>query len=331
MTKEHSVERTQIGEKKKAVLRSKTLATGHVRSEHSSVDRSTNRRFSIRTSQCTSPRRSLDCCKVLLGAGTQGSTVVDMVVRRLTDELGDLPLSLCYLTLDGADGEKYLNPNRHVQFGVNGIGTDSARGQEAFLHVYDDVFRSAELSINQLNSSDSRMPAASGPGEGLDFIIVSGNGGSSGGLQQILVTLVNQLGIKLAISNFRVKLYFIAPDVSLNDPTRSISLNQHKTVMQTAACNLTQLNADFHVKELREFHTPIVDGFSMSSSERVWAPYLMTGSNGRKRISLVSDFNEMLSEIVLLTEFTRAGVFLEDRVKDPEQLGDFSRGRMEPC
>jgi len=67
----------------------------------------------------------------------------------------------------------------------------------------------------------------------------------------------------------------------------------------------------------------------MPTNERVWAHYVMSGSNGHHRMTLTDDFNLMMSHVILNIEFTHGGISLEDRVKDSEMLHDFRRNAMD--
>jgi len=276
-----------------------------------------------------SPQLATDRSKFLIGLGTHGSEVTDSVLRLVEDQFGIFPSSCSHLTVDAADGTKYRHPNRHKQFGFNGIGTVAALGKEAFRCVYADVMKNLQLSIEDLDTSDVNLPVSKSAREALDIVIIAGNGGSSGGALDESITMAHQLFQKLRVTSARLKLYYISHEAALDDPSRTVSQNQRSAVMQTAACNLARLASDFYTNGRREYRQPGTDAFSMPTNERVWAHYVMSGSNGHHRMTLTDDFNLMMSHVILNIEFTHGGISLEDRVKDSEMLHDFRRNAMD--
>ncbi len=276
------------------------------------------------------PTPSTDRTKILVGLGTQGSEVIDLIARILTMKLGRFPTSCAYLTIDAADGDAYLNPIRHIRYSFNGAGTVAARGRELFRLAYPWILTVLEQLAIALDPSDSMLPTSIGPYEGLDVIVVAGNGGSSGGAQIEFLTLVNQLFMKLRSKCPRIKFYMISHDVALSDAKRTIGKTLRQTVMQTTGNNVTSLLADFYLNHQRKYNPPGSNSFSMPTCDRVWANYVMEGSNGNFRITAVEEFNKLLATIILMTEFTRSGISIEDRVKDLENSGELQRGSMSP-
>ena len=284
--------------------------------------------FTLGSTRSGMPKPFTDRHKILIGLGTQGSDVIDSIARNLTRMLGKFPTSCAYLTMDAADGDANFNPTRHIRYSFNGAGTVAERGRELFQLAYPKILTTLEQLAIALNPNDSMLPTSIGPGEGLDVIVVAGNGGSSGGAQNDFLTLTNQLFIKLRTKCPRIKLYFINHDVALSDPTRKIGNTQYQIVLQTAACNIARQLADFHTNDRRDYHPPGSNSFSMRTSDRVWGTYIMEGSNGNHRITAVEEFNKLLATIILMTEFTRSGISIEDRVMDLEISGELNRSAM---
>lgn len=280
------------------------------------------RGFSLNDTKSISLRLRLNAATILIALGTTGTLIVDGIIKRICQQTGSLPKSLDYLTVDGAAATGLCDSTRHRTLGVNGCGTDPNEGRKAFQEAYPDLRRTVDTMLLGLQSNARQMPAAVGPQQCVEAFVIGGNGGSSGGMAQEAVTLLNDLLIKRRVKVPRVHGVFLGADMPMQDATRNVTQSQIETVSQTAAGNLRRYISD----HMNPCPLPQCNGaFTIKPGQRLWSLSVMDQSNGLNVMGRTEDLIEMVSLAYFAAICTHCSTSVEDRVKDLEVLGDTAR------
>ena len=283
------------------------------------------RGFSLKDTLSLGLRMQLNACTLLTGWGTTGTLIVDSIARRICQHSGELPASLNYLTVDLATVSGLLDPMKHKTIGVNGAGTLAIEGQKAFFENYAELRRIVERQLVGLRSNDARLPASVSPRKCVEVWVFAGNGGSSGGMQQPAITLINELFQKHRIEVGRINCVFLGADMPVNDITRNATQTQVETVAQTACANLWRYVGD-HMSPLPLPQKTPVGDFTIPGGMRVWSLNVMDQSNGHFRLAETAQLIEVVSASYFTAICTHCLQSAEDRVRDVEVPGDAARG-----
>lgn len=266
-----------------------------------------------------------DMCTVMLGLGSTGALIVDGVARKVLTELGQLPRSFDYLTIDGADGKRLSDPTKHRRLGLNGAGTNPWEGQRAFLKFYKDLHHALDQIVLNLQPDPSMMVTVP-PREAITVNIVAGNGGSSGGMQQPAIMLCHDVFHARRVAKPRVNLVFLGPDMPMQDANRTVTAEQRETVCQTANGNATRAVADHMKPGLTIESPPGRPQFSIPTAHRIWGLTMLDHSNGWHQFGVTEHFVSMVTQSLYMATFTHCIESVEDRVCDLEVLGVMGRG-----
>ncbi|MEZ5941115.1 MAG: hypothetical protein R3C18_06975 [Planctomycetaceae bacterium] len=264
---------------------------------------------------------------LLIGRGTQGSCTVQRVIDLLLQWTSVLPTSVAYQLIDGAASRPGMDQKHHVQVSLNGCGADPKVGQTAFRRLYAIILTAIEQQVLQLRSCH-HVPCKLGPKELLTIWIVSGNGGSSGGMLQEVIDLCHDIARRLGIKKIRVNLLFLGPEMPLRDTTRSVTSEQELVVRQTAVSNFTRILRDHQSDALLTITPPYDAPFSIPACQRIWRMMIIDQSNGVYDLPTVADFTEMCALNLLGSIFTYSGIVTEDRYADHDGQGGTGRGRL---
>lgn len=282
-------------------------------------------RFSLADTQRFCFSWVMEMCVVLIGLGTTGSKIVDKIARQAMDELGYLPTCFNYITIDAAGGEHLHSFERHHRLNLNGAGTDPKVGEAAFLQRYPKLFHALDRLVLDLRP-DASMQVTSPVKEAATFIVVGGNGGSSGGFQQPTITLCHDVARERRISHPRVNLVSLGPEMPMKDSSRTVTDEQRRAVNQTAIGNFVKVTADHASPDLLTEQPPGRPAFSVPASKRVWAYTNVDQSNGSAQCGVTADFVEQVAASLFAASFTHATQSVEDRICDMEMMGTTGRG-----
>lgn len=280
--------------------------------------------FSLNDTMSLGLQQQLNACTLLVGLGTTGTLITDGIARRIGQQTGKLPSSLDYLTLDGAAASGLFDPMRHRTLGVNGCGTDPNEGRRAFEKAYSELRRVFDRMFFGLNPNAPGLPASVSPRECIEAWVIAGNGGSSGGMQQPAITLLNDVLRKRGVKEVRVNCIFLGADMPVQDATRTTTDSQVETVAQTAWANLRRYLAD-HMNPIALPQSTASGDFTIPAGQRVWSVNVMDQSNGHFQIGKTSDLIEMVAASYFAAICTHCATSVEDRWRDLEVLGDTAR------
>ena len=283
------------------------------------------RGYSLKDTQTSGFKASINACSFLVGLGTTGTTIVDRIAQFVLEHFGALPKSIDYLTVDGAAARGLCRPMRHRKLGVNGCGTDPNEGRRAFLAEYSELRSIVDRMLLGLHPNDPLLPAANVPRDCVDVFLIGGCGGSSGGFHTPCMTLVNDVLIARRVKTVRTNRIVIGPDLAMSDVNRSVTQGQIETTAHTAFQNLQRDLSD-HMNPLPLPQTPpSATPFTIPAGERVWSVSIMDGSNGRHQFATMEELIEMTAFSYFTAICTEVMKYSEDRLKDPEILGDTAR------
>ena len=267
-----------------------------------------------------------------VGLGTTGALVVNEMAAKLQFERGrqSLPGSFTYLLVDAAARQPDMDISNFHQIpgGVDGSGTDPHRGRGLFCTQanYGQLRSTLNQRVLDLMDGDPEMATLS-PRSAMDFLLVAGNGGTSGGALDRAIGLLHDVAQERNIEQPRVHVVFIGAEMSLRDKDRQVTLEQQRMVRATAAVNLRKIMADMASDGYLREPRPDGTSFPVKASHRVWSVILADQSNGFADHATVAQLGHMLSEALYLRFFTAVGAFLAERICDLRQLGVMALGQ----
>lgn len=269
----------------------------------------------------------------LLGLGTTGSQVIDGVVKLFQAESRRelLPASINYLLTDAAAPKPGMDTDHfyHLVGGVNGAGTDPEEGRKLFCapQNYRQLRSTLNRQLVDMMGNDQNLPWSLPPRQVLDFWIVAGFGGTSGGGTHPAIALLHDVAQDRHIACPRIHVLMIGPEMPLRDRTRQVLVEQQRVVRATAAQNLMKTVADTAAPGFLHERRPDQTSFQVKASHRVWLPLLADQSNGRADCSTTDGLVGVVVQTLFARLFTQAGIDLADRHRDFDQLGLPGRAR----
>ena len=270
----------------------------------------------------------------VLALGTTGSRIAHELVKKLLKELGSnrLPAGFNYLMVDAAAPHPGMDQDHFHRLagGLNGAGTDPKRGFDLFCTVetYEQLRFTLGSHVVDFGRSDPELPCCVPPREAVDFWIIGGCGGTSGGALDPAIKLIHDVAQQRNIQHPRVNVLLIGAEISLGDRTRSVTTKQQQVVRATAAGLVCKLAGDMANSQPIDETRPDGTSFSVSSSDRVWSLLLADQTNGQADCSTVDGLIRVVVEALFPRLFTMAGIHLGDRFKDFVELGSTGRGQL---
>lgn len=266
----------------------------------------------------------LSACTLLIGLGSTGTKIVDQIIRNVVDSLGFVPPSLNYLMIDGEATENLYGPDHFTCVGIDGCGTDPNEGRDAFLEIYPDLLKTVEGLLLKLNSGSDVMPAAVPPITCVEVYVFAGNGGTSGGMQQPCITLLNEVMHKRRIRTPRIHTVFLGADMPMNDASRTVTDSQIEITAATAWANIRRMVFEHWNPEPIRDESP-TGGTQLPAGGRLESVGFMDQSNGRHQLGTTDELIEMVAAAYFAAICTHASLSVSARMKDLEKTGETVR------
>ncbi len=273
----------------------------------------------------------------MVGLGTTGSEVVQTVRTTLGEHRPWSGSLGCFqhLLLDAATAPMHWDQG-HFRLlegeqgtGIDGAGTDPREGRARMLRErnYRDLRHGVNGMLLELAAvtSEWALPSLR---EACDLVVVAGCGGTSGGAIDPFVTLLHDVCRERNLSNARVTVVLLGPEIAIRDAGRSVTAEQARTIRATAAANLVKMLAQFsHTQPTEEIRA---DGtsFHVPAGERIWDIAWFDQSNGSFDWPTTEEFVAHTAHCLFLRFFTAAGIHAAHRRADLERLG--ITGRAQP-
>jgi hypothetical protein len=269
---------------------------------------------------------------IAVGLGTTGALVVNALATKVQFERNrrSLPGTFDYLLVDAAAAQPGMDGTNFHQIpgGIDGSGTDPHEGHRLFFDQanYQQLRSTLNNRVMGLLAGDPEVPTQS-PRQAMDFLLVAGNGGTSGGGLYRAIGVLHDVAQDRHIEQPRINVVFIGAEMSLRDKNRQVTLEQQCIVRATAACNLRKLLADMATDGYLQEARPDGTTFPVKASERVWSLTVADQSNGFSDHATIAELGHMLTEALYLRFFTPAGAFLAERLCDLRKLGVMGLGK----
>lgn len=309
--------------------------TGSVRSAvtpESPTGQPVPRLFSLDDTARLGLSRRLTMCSQLFALGSSASSIVGSFAQLLNRELGTCPQSISYLMVDSAtptaDVVDPLHANRHLHVGkqIDGCGSDPHLGEEVFRDNYSRIWNKVESHVLKLDPHDPLLPANVPPRQAVEFWLFAGCGGTSGGMLDQAILLLNDVARSLHINEPRVNVVLIGADLPRLDVTRTLAMEQRLVLPETLVTNLGSCLHDFLRSATRWEQPPGRPEFSQPTSRRVWSLSLVDYTNREHDLTKMSELIEMTALGCFNAIVTPLGKSVNDRYCDLDRLGVTGRG-----
>lgn len=280
--------------------------------------------FSLADTEHLGLQLQLAACTLLVGLGSTGTRIVDQLIRSVAASLGYVPPSLNYLMIDGEATNDLYGLDHFTCVGIDGCGTDPNEGRDAFLEIYPELFKTVEGLLLKLNPESDVMPAAVSPQTCVEVYVFAGNGGTSGGMQQPCITLLNEVMQKRRIRTPRIHNVFLGVDMPMNDASRTTTDNQIEITAATAWANIRRMVFEHWNPEPIREESP-TGGTVIPAGGRVESVGFMDQSNGRHQLGTTDELMEMVAAAYFAAICTHASLSVSARMKDLEKTGETVR------
>lgn len=288
------------------------------------VSMSTRPAVSLADTEQPGLRLQLAACTLLIGLGSTGTRIVDQLIRSVVASVGFVPPSLNYLMIDGEATDDLHGLDHFTCVGIDGCGTDPNEGRAAFLEIYPDLLKTVETLLLKLNSASDVMPAAVAPKTCVEVYVFAGNGGTSGGMQQPCVTLINEVMQKRSIRTPRIHTIFLGADMPMKDASRTVTDSQVEITAATAWANIRRMVFEhWNPKSILD-ESPTV-GTILPAGGRLESVGFMDQSNGRHQLGTTDELIEMVATAYFVAICTHASISVSARMKDLEKTGETVR------
>lgn len=273
--------------------------------------------------------RRLSMTTLLFGAGTTGSSVVAGVGRLLKQEIGR-PRSVDYLLVDAAtpaDDHQDFDDPHHMAIGRDGCGTDPNLGAETLRENYQEVFNAVESRVLRLDANDSLLPADVPVRQAVGFWLIAGCGGTSGGMLDGAITLLNDVARSRNIAEPCIHVVLLGPDLPRLDVSRTVAAGQRHVLPLTFVTNLGSLLTEFMSSGNRLEQPPGRPEFSVPTAQRIASLSPVDFTNRRHDFARMEELIDMTAMATFTAITTPLGKSVADRVRDLLRIGAAGRGR----
>ncbi|MEP3479760.1 MAG: hypothetical protein ABJZ55_10970 [Fuerstiella sp.] len=226
--------------------------------------------------------------------------------------------------IDGEATDDLYGLDHFTCVGIAGCGTVPKEGRDAFLKIYPELLKTFEAMLLRLDTTSIHMPAAVSPKTCVEAWVFAGNGGSSGGMQQPCITLLNEVMRKRRIKTPRIHTVFLGADMPMNDASRSTTDSQIEITASTAYSNIRRMVSEHWMPQKIHDESP-TGGTTLPAGGRLESVSFMDQSNGRHQLGTTDELIEMVASAYFAAICTHASVSVSARMIDLEKTGDTVR------
>lgn len=290
--------------------------------------------YSLADTGTTAPRLRQKVATLLLPVGTTAGGLARRLTGRLESVLGldrqNWPGGFDCLFIDtlppaagGDSANTFVIPG-----GVHGAATVAAEGRNLFRKppVAAALLSKINHCLSSLRSDDPRLPCGRAPSQSTQVVVITGFGGTGGGGQDEVVTIVHEAATRCQISELQVVVLAIGPEASILDANRCPLPMQAQTIRANAYAQLTRYADDFAADGIRTEERPNGTTVRMRRADRVWAVGYADRGNGVVTCQTLDELLDVQAEALFQQIFTQAGADFAEREIDPAGTKDDGRG-----
>ncbi|MEZ6088190.1 MAG: hypothetical protein R3C05_09245 [Pirellulaceae bacterium] len=271
-----------------------------------------------------------------VGVGTTGSGVVLSAFRKLREITEDrLPQNVRYLLID-ADGDSRspdsLAEQTHIRkltLGKDGAGTALNNGFKLAQRGFTSIQKSITSCMGELmNAIDTRYPATLPPSENQAVIVVGGQGGTSGGATDLVVTAAHLASGAVGLTRLDVVHVNPGPEMAWRDVERSVDPERRQRIManyaEVVGWRFQTMNTQLPISVL----VPGRGRIRLAASSRVSSYVEFDWASETTKLQTTAELTEMMAASLLHRFFTAVGLRRASRECDDVVSG--RTGQMHP-
>lgn len=274
-------------------------------------------------------RLMMSSATTIVGVGTTGSEsmiALHGLVHRAT--FGQLPKVTRWVSLDADKDSRDAMSLAHqttIEFlsvGLDGAGTVLGKGYAIGVKAFPEIANTILDAMSSLTAADDpRFPLNKAPSSCQTVVLISGIGGTSGGITDLVLTACLKASAHLGHDIFRVINVTIGGEIPWRDMNRSLNKDGIRRILANyAECSMWRYSQMATQRPIT-IEVPGHGRMRLPASTRISSNIELDWENPFVKLSTVEDVINMLSAALFHRLFTAVGTSRSSRECDDVTCG----------
>lgn len=283
----------------------------------------------LRQASIPTYRTMMSSATTFIGIGTTGSESMialhDRVYRALD---GQLPRIARWVSLDAAKDSRdgmSLSHQTTIEFlsvGLDGAGTVLGKGYAIGVKAFPEIASTILDSMSSLTAADDpRFPLNMPPASCQTVVLISGVGGTSGGISDLVLTACLKASAHLGHDIFRVITVTLGGEIPWRDVNRSLNKDGIRRILANyAECSMWRYSQMATQRPIT-IEVPGHGRMRLPASNRISSNLEFDWENPFVKLSTVEEVVDMLAASLFHRFFTAVGTSRASRECDDVTCG----------